>query len=323
MPRASIPKAITLILGLFFVHNGVAQVPETSKQNSMRIILDNFSLEIPRGFSDQTTYLFKEPRQREELGSTFGSRPPEAFNLESMLAIRRERLTSIFPETVKIGPESDARIGGLPARMFSFTFTDGKVVSIGQWAVAFPSPQEYMQISYRAPASDSQAVQRFQHILHSVVPAPQTPPREQSPGFKRRWAGRMSFDVPLTLFPPSVYVFARPDGIRLELGSYDPSHSPPQAWGPFQNLALPPGPHESISAKKEDAVNSEDAKGTITGYLLSNPNKLPPSTNSIRQAAILMTNGVHIRISGRAPAPMTDQLDAAVKELVASLQSTK
>ena len=103
----------------------------------MRISVNRFSFEAPQGFEDITNYTFKDRKRQELLTVTFGARPPEARDLHSLLATRRDNLEMV-PAPVKVEGEQDTRVDGLPGRMLWFTFEDAGVSYRERWAVALP-----------------------------------------------------------------------------------------------------------------------------------------------------------------------------------------
>lgn len=192
-----------------FMVVALAVVGSSYAAEPMRIELEQFSFEVPSGFEDATNYTFRAIQGRDRLTISFGALSVPNGGLKALMASRRENI-AVLPGPANIEGESDARVDGIPARMLAYIFEDGGKRYRDRWVVAIPAPDLYLQISYLTYADDLAADDRFKHIRASVVPARK--PRPPAPdGYVRRWAKRMSLDVPTSLAPIASYVFVAKD----------------------------------------------------------------------------------------------------------------
>lgn len=286
----------------------------------MRISVDRFSFEAPQGFEDITNYTFKDRKRQELLTVTFGARPPEARDLHSLLATRRDNLEMV-PAPVKVEGEQDTKVDGLPGRMLWFTFEDAGVSYRERWAVALPMPDTYLQISYAALADDEKAAERFAHILSSVVPARKEPPPSSPPDFVRRWAERMSLDVPAALAPPPTYQFTAKDGATLVLSAYsnDPANRPPsEAAEKAQDSAR----GAELGETQQTYFRGATAEGPILTYSVTSHDAALPPQEEVRRAHLTLAGGIVVHIAGRAPVGSTE-METAFQKLIESVQPSR
>lgn len=286
----------------------------------MRISLDRFSFETPQGFEDNTNYTFKDPKRQELLTVTFGARPPEARDLPSLLAIRRANLEAL-PNPVKVEGESDTRVDGLPGRMLSFQFEEAGASYRERWAVALPAPDTYLQISYAAPANDEKAAQRFQHMLSSVVPARKEPTASSPAGYVRRWAKRMSLDVPAVLAPPRNYQFAAKDRATLVLSAYsnDPAMRAPTE---IEERAQDSARGAELGETERSPFYSPHAEGLILTYSLTSHDPGLPEREEVRRAHLTLSDGTIVHVAARGPMGSAE-METAFLRLIESVEPSR
>ncbi len=287
----------------------------------MRISLDKFSFDAPPGFEDVTSYTFKDQRKRGLLTVTFGARPVEAHDLHSLLAIRRANLEMALAGDAKIEAESDVRVDGLPGRMLSFQFEDAGEKYRDRWAVALPGPDTYLQISYVALADDEEASHRFQHILASVVPARKQPPTTSPPGFVRRWAKRMSLDVPAVLAPPRTYQFVSKNGTTLTLRAYS-SAPTMQAPTEMEERAEDAAGGTELGETERLQFRGPNAEGLVVTYPLTSHDPARPEREVVRRAYLSLSGGISVHIAARAPLESAE-MEPAFQRLIKSIQPSR
>lgn len=285
-----------------------------AKRDVMRIEMERFSFEIPAGFEDTTSYTFKDRKDLEVLTVTFGTRPIEATNLRSLMSLRRRNLDVVMPGAAKIEAETDTRVDGLAGRMLTFTFEDRKITFRERWAVALPTPEMYLQVSYVAPASDGKAETRFSHICQSVVAAQKTPLAATPEGYVRRWARRMTLDVPASLAPPRVYQFVAKDdgGIQL-LVQY---HNPRSADAPMPTLQedlAQDAARGAIGDHQSQGITGSYGSGSLTAYSVT-----PAGDAGVWAyvADLVLGNGVRMRASLHGPRASEARLRQVIERFV-------
>lgn len=285
----------------------------TEKGTPMRIHLERFSFDSPAGFEDSTNYTFKDSAKRELLTVSFGTRPPEADDLFSLLAIRRDNAEMVLAGKIHMEAEAEARIDGIAARMLSFTFEDSGIVYRERMAVSLPMPETYLQISYIAPTSVAKAQGRFEHILHSVVPAKRSPTNTTPTDYIRRWAKQMTLDVPRTLSAPrSIQFSSTTDHSTLGFQYFD-----------AVNAAARPSFLEREYAeastgldRKSESISTSLGPMDMTSYTLKTPGNEDAPT-MVRKVTFTV-GGVEVRAYGRGPVPSTVQLDNVFKQWINS-----
>jgi hypothetical protein len=285
----------------------------------MRIELDRFGFDVPSGFEDVTSYTFKDTGEQQVLTVSFGARPPEATNLARLMALRRGNLDIVMPGAAKIEGESNIRVDGLPGRMLAFTFQDRGTQFRERWAVALPTPDLYLQLSYVAPAHDNKAADRFSHICASVVAARKAAPPDSPSGYVRRWAERMTLDVPAVLLPPLTYQFTARENseIRMLLQYEDPRRPGGSMPSLAQDLAYD-ATQGAIGDREVHSLTGEYGTGSLTSYSIT-PQGAPASSASV--ADLVLNNGLHVRISIHGPAASAARLQASITSMVQTLTS--
>jgi hypothetical protein len=281
----------------------------SAKDKPMRIEMNRFSFEIPYGFEDTTNYTFKDQKDRELLTVSFSPRPEEATDLRTLMKLRRGNLDLVVPGAAKIEGESNTRVDSMPGRMLVFTFAENGVTFRERWAVAFPTADMYLQISYTAPARDARSGQRFNHILLSVVPAQRTPVTATPEGYARYWAKRMTLDVPASLSPPRVYQFVAGEDsqIRLNVKYYDAQSGPAPVPNADQEMAQDAAVG-AIGNQQSGPLTTAHGSGLVTMYSVKPPRD---AEIGVRTGELMLNNGVKVQASIRGPftaAPRLDQI---------------
>lgn len=282
----------------------------------MRINFEGFSFDSPAGFEDSSNYTFKDSSRRELLTVSFGARPAEATDLPALLALRRDNLDIVVPGKVTLEAEAGARVDGMAARTLSFTFEADGVLYRERWAVALPTPEIYLQISYVARAADSNAQQRFEHILRSVVPARRTPTIATPSAYVRRWAKRMTLDVPKTLSPPRTIQFASLTGHAVLGFQYFDA-----ADAIARQRFLESEGRENANGKdrKAESVDTKLGPVEIVSYMLTVPgNEDPPS--AVRKAAFTI-GAIQIEAFTRGPAAEASQMDGLFRQWIGTFET--
>jgi hypothetical protein len=282
----------------------------------MRIEMDRFSFEMPSGFEDNTNYTFKDRNEQENLTVSFGERPPEATSLRKLMAVRRGNLDLEMSEDTKIEAEADTRVDGLPGRMLVYTFKSGNRSFRARWAIALPAPEMYLQISYIASAADAKAGQRFNHICDSAVAARKTVLTATPAGYVRRWAERMTLDVPLSLSPPLVYEFLNRENrdISLLLQYQEPQH--PRTMPSTQEDLARDAAVGVIGDRQSRALAGDYGTGSLTSYSIT---ALGESETRAHLADLALRNGVQLRVSIHGPLGSDTELKQTLARFIQSI----
>ncbi len=309
--------AVTLFVCSYLPLSGQTEF-QIPKGESMRIDLDHVSFELPRGFVDKTAYSFQTRDQEDELIVSFGARPPEATDLATMFALRKSNIDIIIAGQTEMGEESDTRLDGLPARMFWCRFEDGGVLYESSLAVALPMPDTYVQISYIYKAKDKQARERFHHILQSVVPARGKVDSAAAPGYVRRWAERMTLEVPSTLIPPHVYEFVSQDRqFQLALYWFDSSdEEPTQSEDTAEDEST-----GTVSNRATETVQVGKGSALVVSYVLTKNDGVHATQESVRRAYLSLPTIARVHLEARGPLARSTELDAILNRWIQSFQS--
>jgi hypothetical protein len=293
------------------------------KGPTMRIALQQFSFEVPQGFEDWTNYTFKERAQTQVLTVSRGKRPREASDLRALLASRRAELERLVPGPLTMEAEVEGVIAQWPARLLVFSFVDRQTRFREQWAVAFDTPQTYVQISYATPAEDAAAAARFAHILRSVTPSG-APDRLEAPaGFVRRWAGICFLDVPEQLAPPRSYLFSTVDEkTQLVLTVYD-LQDPARPEPSLEQEVVEDAQRGTVSEQTLASFAIGASQGRFLTYIVEAETPEGQVRDTCRRALVQLGDRVRMHLYGRAQAADADWLEQIMTAWIRTFELTR
>lgn len=267
------------------------------------INIGELSFEAPTELRDATNYTFINVTEPERLLITYLEDITQTATLEDLIEDRRARVKSVFNDLVSFGEEGPTTIGGYPARQLRLTARDSSGRYQEHLAVTRLGDDLYLQIAYVAPGYDKEFTEKFEHIKRSIRLREEKPPSGPAAKYVRRYADRITLDVPVSLRPPAVYLFVSSDPEKqLELIIQDPQAQRPSLYS-FES-----DDQHGLSNQTSDGeiinVPLGIASGVITRRIVTGD-----ATRAVRIGHLIIKDMVRTLILGSVLLPWADELD--------------
>ena len=220
--------------------------------------------------------------------------------------------------TFAVEGERTDTLDGLPARRLAFVTDDEGVRYRESWAIALEPGDYYVQILLPLKGERRSCRARFERALRSATRSAAYDRTTPPPGFALCRAAGWTLLVPRDLSPPKTYALTSPDQqTSLEItpvgaGAPGAEPTPAEEVARFALSGGTAGPASTVN------VSAAKALGTLTSYVVTEVGSTGTLTWAVRSAH-LAAAGCGVYILGCSPSGRADQLDAALKRLIASL----
>jgi len=268
---------------------------------------------LPERVADTTVYSFvaegKDFRLQEDLMFGRDRLPDGVRDLDGLVKNRLEEFRAVTPGPIQVVEDVPARFGPAVARRLDVREQfDGKPMRT-LYLFAALSDGTYLQLTYKVPPSDKEAVLRIEYIAGSVRPSGQAAGAARQ-GFTRRSAGTMSLDVPSQLRPPSRYSFSFPDGpgsMELEVWRLgDPNPPLPLTMLMSRDAALA----ERGETGTSQTVQLPGGPADVLHYTLATRDLDKVIETAVARARIQFTSGSIALVTARSPVSFRAQMEA-------------
>ena len=278
---------------------------------------------LPEGATDATIYSFvgegKEFRLREDLMFGRGRLPDGARDLAGLVKNRLDEFRAITPGQLEIVEEVPTRFGSAAARLVEVLETPSGKPMRTLYLFAVLSDGSYLQLTYKAPPGDRQAVNRLEYIASSMLPAAQTANAARE-GFTRRSVGAVTIEVPSGLKPPSHYTFSVPAGqgslemLVWRIGEPDPP--PLLARLMAQDSALA----EQTSAISQATIQVADGIADVLRYTITARDLDKVVESAVARARVQFTSGDIALLAARSGGEFRSQMEMRFGAFLQSLR---
>ena len=204
----------------------VSGVFEQQGNKNMQVTLGKYTFNLPDGWRDTSSYLYKAKDQSRALTVSFG-KTRDNINLEQLVSQRRQQLTDTMGDEVEFLSQEKGMISILPAIYLSFRFGDKNKQYLEYWATAFYAENKYIAVSYVGPQEDKSFGVEFKHIMATSLPISQPEPEDVAAQYVWRQAHILRFQAPVELKAPRHYTYVSSNGITLKASFYNPGESWP------------------------------------------------------------------------------------------------
>lgn len=199
---------------------------EQQGNKKMQVKLGQYTFNLPDGWRDTSSYLYKAKDQKRALTVSFG-KTRGSISLEQLVSQRRQQLTDSMGDGVEFLSQENGMISILPAIYVSFRFGDKNKQYLEFWATAFYAENKYVAVSYVGPQEDKSFAAEFKHIMATSLPISQAEPEQVADQYVWRQAHVLRFQAPIELKAPRHYTYVSPSGITLKATLYNPGESWP------------------------------------------------------------------------------------------------
>lgn len=280
----------------------------------MRIDVGDLGFSTPTGFTDLTGYSFKAPADKELCEVTGGDLPPGVTDLDGLLAERRGELEDGLPGAIIIEGEGTTVLAGLPARTLTFAILDRTGRCRERWALALDTATSYLQISYSAREDNQFAAERFEHIVASASFAEVA--LSASPGYVRRWVGKLWLDIPEHLLPPRTYkLVSQDEATRLQVAFVTEASEPTIERELAQDTSL----GEEVRERSSVEITTTELTGTLHTFKLARAQDGILLEDVVLRAHLQLHRIPVVHVYGRGPSVDALALRALVDALAESV----
>ena len=289
-----------------------------------RMIFSEIHFSLPEGVTDGTVYSFaadsKDFRLQEDLMFGRDRLPDGVRDLDGLVKNRLDEFRAITPGEIQVAESVPARFGPAAAtRVDVREKYDGKPMRT-LYLFAVLSDGTYLQLAYKVPPVDSQAVQRLEYIATSVRPAAQPAAGAAREGFTRRSAGTVTMEVPSQLRPPSRYAFSFPNGQgSLEMAVWRLGDANPPVM-PATLMARDAAMAERSEPGAEQTVQLPGGPADLLRYSLATRDLDKVVESAVARAKIQFASGTIALVTARSPVASRAQMEARFSAFLQTLR---
>jgi hypothetical protein len=200
------------------IDNGVF---EQKGNKQMQVKLGQYSFNLPSGWRDTSSYIYKAKDQKRALTVSFG-KTRDSISLEQLVSQRRQEMVDVMGDEVEFISQEKGIVSTLPAIYLSFRFGDQNKQYREYWAIALYGDNKYLLVSYVGPQEDESFGVEFKHIVATSLPASQPEPEQVTAQYVWRQAHILRFQTPIELSAPRHYTYVSSNGITLKASFYNP-----------------------------------------------------------------------------------------------------
>lgn len=322
------------------------------EQKTMQINIEKINCVVPKNFMIAAGGAFYTPDEsgktdesvklgittRQEYLTVSGELPlPEGGTIETVMKEARERpFNTSYAADFTIEREEPATVDGHPARLLIYTVDGEKVKYRNYYAVIQAAAQTYITLMYQTLAEDAASRTKFNHILTSAAftvgeTAPTT--KAAAPSFTRRFAGRLSLDVPDALRPAKTderggvnflqNTNQNPDAqIALQITFYDAGQTPQRPLD--SEIEQDETYGAAIASKDVRQIKTDEFEGRVESYVMSRGDVIMPAKQTpFLLAEGKLRDGTLVRLRGKSPISSKEQMQSSFNELLESVRPVK
>lgn len=312
---------------------------------SMEYHLEHALFDVPPALQDITVYSF---------GNADNSQSVEIINSERAATL--DTLAAEITDQAVDGlglslvEKRDTKVDDMAARILAFT-GDEHGAQFRQFFVLAIVPSgaekdiEHLEIKYQTKEDAETANAKLEKMIKSARRVANSPSAESSDGFKWRFAGVVSLDVPADLRGGGFEFTLRENGsiITDESVTFEVSEIDRKEGKPNDSNQTPAGKKtqqptgesameedintdlnsggEILDRSTKDASNAE-IKGTILSYAVNNspPWEKQPKNKLVRRAYLQISDTVEVRVVGRGDSQNQSVLEQNFNQIVKSIR---